>query len=187
MIGVFLLFALAAGILRMSGREAVSPLVKAVVNGGSEGILVTDAGGRVLYANAAYMSLVEATSADDVRPVERVFIGDPGVSEAVYRLLRAAREGRRGQEEVRVGAHKGEIGRWLRIRVRPLGKEKRASRIYRLVDRRCDPRARAPRERIPGAAAGDRLSRPCPGRLLLGRRERRHRLSQCHAGELARP
>jgi two-component system, cell cycle sensor histidine kinase and response regulator CckA len=129
MVGVFVLFALAAGILRMSGREAVSPLVKAVVDGGSEGILVTDAGGRVLYANAAYMSLVEATNADDVRPVERVFIGDPGVSEAVYRLLRAAREGRRGQEEVRVGAHKGEVGRWLRIRVRPLGNEQRESRI----------------------------------------------------------
>ena len=26
---------------------------------------------------------------------ERAFIGDPGVSEAVYRLLKAAREGRR--------------------------------------------------------------------------------------------
>jgi two-component system, cell cycle sensor histidine kinase and response regulator CckA len=129
MIGVFLLFALAAGILRMSGREAVSPLVKAVVDGGNEGILVTDASGRVLYANAAYMTLVEATNPDDVRPVERVFIGDPGVSEAVYRLLRAAREGRRGQEEVRVGAHQGEAGRWLRIRVRPLGNEKRESRI----------------------------------------------------------
>jgi len=32
------------------------------------------------------------------------------VSEAVYRLLRAAREGRRLQEEVRVGGRKGEPG-----------------------------------------------------------------------------
>ena len=37
-----------------------------------------------------------------MRPVERVFIGDPDVSEAIYRLLKAAREGRRLQEEVRV-------------------------------------------------------------------------------------
>ena len=51
-------------------------------------------------------TLVDAADADDVRPVERVFIGDPGVSEAVYRLLKAAREGRRLQEEVRVGGHK---------------------------------------------------------------------------------
>jgi two-component system cell cycle sensor histidine kinase/response regulator CckA len=58
-----------------------------------------------------------------------VFIGDPGVSESVYRLLKAAREGRRGQEEVRIGAHKGEEGRWLRIRVRPLGQGKRDARL----------------------------------------------------------
>jgi two-component system, cell cycle sensor histidine kinase and response regulator CckA len=136
MAGVFLLFALAAGILRVSSREAASPLLKAVVDRATEGILVTDAGGRVLYANAAYLDLVEASNAKDVRPVERVFIGDPGVSEAVYRLLKAAREGRRAQEEVRVGAHKGEDGRWLRIRVRPLGEGKRESRmtVWSLAD-----------------------------------------------------
>src|SRR5262252_4727513 len=136
MTGVFLLFALAAGILRASGGEAGNPLIKAVVDGANEGILVTDPSGRVLYTNAAYRTLVEAADARDVRPVERVFIGDPGVSEAVYRLLKAAREGRRGQEEVRVGAHKGEAGRWLRIRVRPLGEGKRESRmtVWSLAD-----------------------------------------------------
>jgi two-component system cell cycle sensor histidine kinase/response regulator CckA len=136
MAGVFLLFALAAGILRMSNGEAGNPLLKAVVDGANEGILVTDSGSRVLYANSAYLALVEAADARDVRPVERVFIGDPGVSEAVYRLLKAAREGRRAQEEVRVGAHKGEAGRWLRIRVRPLGEGKREQRmtVWSLAD-----------------------------------------------------
>ena len=79
-----------------------------------DGILVTDPRGRVIYANAAYLDLVDAADADDVRPVERVFIGDPDVSEAVYRLLKAAREGRRLQEEVRVAGLKGEPARWLR-------------------------------------------------------------------------
>ena len=50
----------------------------------------------MIYANAAYLDLVDARDADDVRPIERVFIGDPDVSEAVYRLLKAAREGRSG-------------------------------------------------------------------------------------------
>jgi two-component system, cell cycle sensor histidine kinase and response regulator CckA len=128
-VGVFLMFALAAGILRMSGRETASPLIKAVVDGANEGILVTDPRGRVVYANTAYLDLA-AADPDDVRPVERVFIGDPGVSEAVYRLLKAAREGRRLQEEVRVGGHKaGEPGRWLRMRVRPLGEGKREQRL----------------------------------------------------------
>jgi two-component system, cell cycle sensor histidine kinase and response regulator CckA len=136
MVGVFLLLALAAGILRVAGREAASPLLKAVVDGAGEGILVTDAGGRVIHANPAYLRLTEAAGPGDVRPVERVFIGDPLVSEAVYRLLKAAREGRRGQEEVRIGAHKGEAARWLRIRVRPLGEGKEQSRmtVWSLAD-----------------------------------------------------
>src|SRR5712691_364231 len=41
MVGVFLLFALAAGILRAPGKQAASPLLKAVVDGAREGLLVT--------------------------------------------------------------------------------------------------------------------------------------------------
>ena len=135
-IGVFLLFAVAAGSLRSAGRNRASSLPKAVIDGATDGILVTDEKGRVVYANSAYRTLVGAADPADVRPIERVFIGDPGVSESVYRLLKAAREGRRAQEEVRLGAHRGEEGRWLRIRVRPLGEGKRESRmaVWSLAD-----------------------------------------------------
>ena len=129
MVGVFSLFALAAGILRLPGREAGNPLLDAVIESAADGVVVTDAGGRVLYANTAYLALVDTVDAADVRPVERVFIGDTAVSESVYRLLKAAREGRRLQEEVRVAGHNGEPARWLRMRVRPLGDGKRDSRI----------------------------------------------------------
>ena len=64
-----------------------------------------------------------------MRPVERVFIGDPDVSEAVYRLLKAAREGRSAQEEVRVTGLKGKPVRWLRLRVRPLGEARRDGKL----------------------------------------------------------
>jgi two-component system cell cycle sensor histidine kinase/response regulator CckA len=121
MAGVFLLLALAAGILGVSDKAATSPIIKSVVDRAPDGILVTDASGRVVYANAAYLDLTEASDANDARPIERVFVGDPGVSEAVYRLLKAARDGRRLQEEVRVGGRRSEPGRWLRLRVRPLG------------------------------------------------------------------
>jgi two-component system, cell cycle sensor histidine kinase and response regulator CckA len=128
MIGVFLLFALATGFLRIAGKQAASPMIKALVDGAGEGTLVTDTRGRVAYANAAYLALTDAAAGSDVRPVERVFIGDPSVSEAVYRLLKAAREGRRLQEEVRVSSHHREPGRWLRMRVRPLDDEGKAAR-----------------------------------------------------------
>ncbi len=128
-VGVFSLFALACGILRLSSTAAVSPLVKAVVDGAFDGVVVTDGEGRVLYANPAYLDLVNASDINDLRPVERVFIGDADASEAIYRLIKAAREGKRLQEEVRVAAMSGRPARWLRFRIRPLGKGKRDSRL----------------------------------------------------------
>ncbi|CAL8972402.1 Sensor kinase CckA [Rhodoplanes serenus] len=121
MVGVFSLLATATGILRFAGGEA-SPMYRRVLDDAFDGIVVTDPNGRVVYANPAYCQLVDAADLSDVRPVERVFIGDPDVSEAVYRLLKAAREGRRLQEEVRVNGFSGEPARWLQMRVRPLGR-----------------------------------------------------------------
>jgi two-component system, cell cycle sensor histidine kinase and response regulator CckA len=128
-VGVFALFAAASGIMRFAGGDQGNPLLKAVVDGAFDGILVTDHAGRVFYANAAYLDLIGATGIYDVRPVERVFIGDPDVSESIYRLLNAAREGRRLQEEVRITGTGGEGGRWLRMRVRPLGENRRDARM----------------------------------------------------------
>ncbi len=124
-IGVFSLFAGAAGILRLPGKDAGNAFASASAEGAPDAIAVTDPGGRVLYANEAYLALVNAPGAKDVRPVERVFVGDPDVSEAVYRLAKAAREGRRLQEEVRLA---GPPPRWLRFRVRPLGATGNAAR-----------------------------------------------------------
>jgi two-component system cell cycle sensor histidine kinase/response regulator CckA len=128
MIGVFSLFATAAGILQVGGRERGNPVLKGVADGAVDGIAVTDPSGRVIYANAAYRTLTGTLGSDDARPVERAFLGDPEVSEAVYRLVKAAREGRRLQEEVRVAGLRGEPARWMRLRVRPLGEDGRAAR-----------------------------------------------------------
>jgi two-component system cell cycle sensor histidine kinase/response regulator CckA len=134
-VGVFLLLALAAGILRAPGKDAASPLLKSVLDNALNGLLITDPRGRVIYANAAYLELIDAKGRE-VPPVERAFIGDAGVSEAVYRLLKAAREGRRLQEEVRVGSQIGTTGRWLRMRVRPLGdgKHERRMTVWSIAD-----------------------------------------------------
>jgi two-component system cell cycle sensor histidine kinase/response regulator CckA len=128
-IGVIALFLTAAGILRLSGRDGGHPLLKTVADNDSDGILITDQSGRLFYANAAYLDLIGAADDSDVRPIERVFIGDPDVSEAIYRLVKAAREGRRLQEEVRISTAPGARGRWLRLRVRPLGAGKQDARM----------------------------------------------------------
>jgi two-component system cell cycle sensor histidine kinase/response regulator CckA len=128
-VGVFSLFALACGILRLAGADTASPLIKTVVDGAFDGIVVTDRDGRVVYANAAYLDLIGASDANDLRPVERVFIGDADASEAIYRLLKAAREGKRLQEEVRIAGVKDRPARWLRFKIRPLGDGKRGGRL----------------------------------------------------------
>jgi two-component system cell cycle sensor histidine kinase/response regulator CckA len=128
-VGVFAMFAMASGIMRSSSKEDGNPVLKAVVDNAFDGILVTDHGGRVFYANATYLDLIGASDSNDVRPIEQIFIGDPDVSEAIYRLLKAAREDRRLQEEVRIANAKGEHARWLRMRVRPLGMVKRGARM----------------------------------------------------------
>jgi two-component system cell cycle sensor histidine kinase/response regulator CckA len=126
---VFALFALASGIMSLSARDRANPMLKALADNAFDGIVVTDQSGRVFYANATYLDLIGATDANDVRPIERVFIGDPDVSEAIYRLLKAAREGRRLQEEVRLAGSLPHGGRWLRLRVRPLGASKQDAKM----------------------------------------------------------
>ncbi|MBV9565350.1 MAG: response regulator [Bradyrhizobium sp.] len=127
MVGLFSLFAFAAGIVRFADRTDDDPVMSRIPDHAADGLAVTDARGHLAYCNPAYLALTGAASAQDARPVERVFIGNPDVSEAVFRLLKAAREGKRQQEEVRI-AGEGTNGRWLRMRVRPLGTSKREAR-----------------------------------------------------------
>jgi two-component system cell cycle sensor histidine kinase/response regulator CckA len=123
-VGLFNVFAFAAGIVRFANRSADDPVMAGIAAHATDGLAVTDPRGHVVYSNAAYLALTGAASAQEVRPVERVFIGNPDVSEAVFRLLKAAREGKRQQEEVRIAGTEGAHGRWLRMRVRPLGQSK---------------------------------------------------------------
>jgi two-component system, cell cycle sensor histidine kinase and response regulator CckA len=136
MVGLFNLFAFAAGIIRFTDRAADDPVMGRIADHSHDGLAVTDPKGHVVYSNAAYLALTGAATAQDVRPVERVFIGNPDVSEAVFRLLKAAREGRRQQEEVRIAGSEGAHGRWLRMRVRPLGQGKREAKyaVWSIAD-----------------------------------------------------
>jgi two-component system cell cycle sensor histidine kinase/response regulator CckA len=136
MVGLFNLFAFAAGIIRFADRIADDPIMRPIADHAFDGLAVTDSRGHVVYSNAAYLALTGAATPQDARPVERVFIGNPDVSEAVFRLLKAAREGKRQQEEVRVAGNEGAHGRWLRMRVRPLGQSRREAKyaVWSIAD-----------------------------------------------------
>ena len=132
MVGLFALFAFAAGIVRFADRSADDPITRSIGDSSPEGIVVVDGRGHVAYSNRAYLALTGAERPEEARPVERVFVGNPEVSEVVFRLLKASREGKRQQEEVRVIAPDSVSGRWLRIRVRPLGDAKHA--VWSIAD-----------------------------------------------------
>src|SRR3954471_10558058 len=136
MVGLFNLFAFAAGIIRFVDRNLDDPVMGRIADHAFDGLAVTDPRGHVVYSNAAYLTLTGAAGPQDVRPVERVFIGNPDVSEAGFRLLKAAREGKRQQEEVRIAGTDGGRGRWLRMRVRPLGSDKRRAKyaVWSIAD-----------------------------------------------------
>ena len=102
MAGVFFLFAMAIGAVQFAGQGARNDLTKAMADTAADGLVVVEDDGRILYANESYLVLAGGDSFADLKPVERLFVGAPEVSEAIYRLAQAARDGRAASEEVRV-------------------------------------------------------------------------------------
>ncbi len=120
--GIFFLFAYAVGLIHFSGRVAGNDVTKLVADTSGEGLLVTRGDARIVYANEAYTAMCDAKDASGVQLVERLFSGPPEVSEAIYRLVQAARGGVSHSEDLRLSpplSGQGPVG-WYRIRVRPL-------------------------------------------------------------------
>jgi two-component system cell cycle sensor histidine kinase/response regulator CckA len=126
-IGVFCMFALVAGLFRFSTNDDARTLSKAVIDSLPYGMVVTDREGKIAYANVQYGQFPGALSNGVPVGVPRLFAGEPEVSEAVYRLSRAARDGRSATEDMRIigglGGAPGEGGAtpiWYRVGIRAL-------------------------------------------------------------------
>ncbi|WP_131118751.1 cell cycle histidine kinase CckA [Lichenihabitans psoromatis] len=122
LIGLMALFFYAVGFLQVAGHAAPNDITKLIADTNAEGLLVTEGENRIVYANETYMLLSGASDAADLRTVARLFSGPPEVSEAVYRLAQAARDGKRLTEEMRLSpalTGEGAVG-WYRVRVRPI-------------------------------------------------------------------
>lgn len=118
-IGVFSLFALAAGLFRFVGGEEKRTLSRAIADSLPYGAVVTDRDGKIFYANARYAELSKPISKGVPVGVARLFASQPEASEAVYRLSRAARDGRTIIEDIRL-SRSGGAAQWFRVSVRAL-------------------------------------------------------------------
>ncbi|TGP26567.1 MULTISPECIES: PAS domain-containing sensor histidine kinase [unclassified Mesorhizobium] len=122
MIGVGFLFATAIGFVQIAPRSTGDELSKAFVDSMSQGLLVTDTKGRVIYANRAYADMTGAASAADLKTVEGLLSDVPEASMTIYRLASGLRDGQPGDGEFRLaqsikpGAEPG--ARWYRTRAR---------------------------------------------------------------------
>ena len=125
-VGVFCLFAGAVGILYFGQRHARNDLTKAFVDNLPQGALIADRAGRVLYANRSYRDLLGLDAEAPLPAPDRAFGGNPHLAEAIFRLARAAQQGRSLKEEFRLPPP-GEVEdegtiepRWFQISVQPM-------------------------------------------------------------------
>jgi len=120
-IGVFALFAGAAGILRFGERRArEDDVAVSLADNLPDGALVTTPRGEVVYANEAYKRLFGVRDDGRVGAPDEVFSGTSDVSEQIFRLSRAARQGNPCSEEIEVIAGAGAAPRCYRVSVRQI-------------------------------------------------------------------
>lgn len=137
-VGILSLLGMAVGLLHLGQKDAPVHLTRYFVDSMSDGILVCNAKGHIVYANKEYARLTGAESVETVRSIERSFAGEPDAAEAIYRLSEAVRDGRPALEEFRLSrlgpAHgadlavPGQQAHWFRIKVRALHDDQEGGR-----------------------------------------------------------
>ncbi|WEX11897.1 response regulator [Chelativorans sp. AA-79] len=119
MIGVGYLFASAIGFIQIARRSSGDELSRSFVDSMSEGLIVADAKGRILYVNRAYAELTGASSSADVKAVEALLSDNAEAAPTIERLAAGLRDGKADDGEfrlsrpIRAGAEPG--ARWYRV------------------------------------------------------------------------
>jgi len=124
MVGVFFLVSTVIGLVVIMPRSSGDPLAAAFLDSESDGIVITDPKGRVVYANRAYGAMTGVREASQIQTLETILSAHREATEVVYRLSNALRAGRSAKEEFRL-THplnpkraKGDEVRWYRLSVR---------------------------------------------------------------------
>ena len=140
MIGIGYLFANAIGIVRVNPASTGDLLSKAYVDSMGQGVVVTDARERVVYANRAYADITGATSISDIRTVQNLLSDNPEAAGTIERLAAGLSDGRAGIGEfrlssaIRPGSEPGP--HWYRVQARSfaLPGERRPYSAWQIAD-----------------------------------------------------
>jgi len=139
-LGVFFLFGLAAGHIRIAEPSSDAQLFRALARNFEDGLCITTLEGRRVYTNKVFDELVGPVEYDHVSALESLVAGEPQAAEALFRLARAAGLGENRTEEFRLrtvtGAHRQ--SRWFRLSVMRLELERKGAGtplvLWRMVD-----------------------------------------------------
>ncbi len=128
-LGLVVLFGLMAGIVHVGPGDRGVAFFSGLMDAMGDACVVTDARGRAVYGNAAYLKLVSAAGLARLVGIENLYAGYPDLSQHIYRLSQSVRERRAAVEEVRLMAGSSAAGAkanepvWIRISVSPIETE----------------------------------------------------------------
>ncbi len=123
-IGVFFVFGVLAGYVRVSERVALAELAASAANEMETGVQIVASDGAVLFSNPAFARVLGRANASDPAPaLDDALAGEPAAAEAMFRLTLAARRGEARREDVILDRAPGDAAgeRWLRVSVQPHG------------------------------------------------------------------
>ncbi len=119
MLGVFFVFGLIAGHIRIGERIRYDDLIAAFAENLDAGLLLTSRDGTVHYANTRLGDLIGRTSSGDPVSLDVAFGSETAPTEALFRLTRAAAKGQPWRESFETRGKPGEP-RHICISCKPL-------------------------------------------------------------------
>ena len=136
MMGIFFIVSAVIGFVEVMPQTNSDTLARRFLASQPEGTLITDAEGRIVFANAAYGQMTGARKATEVQTLEALLSRYRESSEALYRLTNGLREGRDSYEEFRLlkplgnQTANGSGAHWYRLKARLLPGEGRGKPLH---------------------------------------------------------
>ena len=123
MLGVFFIFGIAAGQIRLSERTPIADLLSGIFDKQKEGQLLTTMDGTILHANRTADELLGRNEFGELNSLEHCFAKTSPGAEVLFRLIRASQRNASVSEAVQLhapGTDKDQH-RWFRLSVAPFG------------------------------------------------------------------